>query len=56
MNKEQESIIDVFSEERDRRNNEEKHLRMKLQVWHSYLIPLISPNILKAIKFYVLKV
>jgi hypothetical protein len=32
MNREQESIIDVFSEERDRRNAEEKNLRMKLQV------------------------
>jgi hypothetical protein len=32
MNREQESIIDVFSEGRDRRNAEEKNLRMKLQV------------------------
>ncbi|KAJ1411869.1 hypothetical protein SESBI_20928 [Sesbania bispinosa] len=31
LNKEQETIIDVFSEERDRRDAEEKNLRKKLQ-------------------------
>ncbi|CAI8619335.1 unnamed protein product [Vicia faba] len=31
MNKEQETLIDVFAEERDRRNAEEKNLRKKLQ-------------------------
>lgn len=31
LNKEQETLIDVFSEERDRRNAEEKSLRKKLQ-------------------------
>lgn len=34
LNKEQESLIDIFSEERDRRDNEEKNLRRKLQVAH----------------------
>lgn len=32
LNKEQESLIDIFSEERDRRETEEKNLRKKLQV------------------------
>ncbi|XP_048330184.2 protein MICRORCHIDIA 7 [Ziziphus jujuba] len=31
LNKEQESLIDIFSEERERRDNEEKNLRRKLQ-------------------------
>ena len=31
LNKEQENLIDVFSEERDRRDAEEKSLRKKLQ-------------------------
>jgi len=31
----------VFSEERDRRNAEEKSLRKKLQVRRSYLMPLL---------------
>lgn len=30
LNKEQESLIDIFSEERDRRDNEERNLRQKL--------------------------
>lgn len=32
LNKEQESLIDIFSEERDRRETEERNLRKKLQV------------------------
>lgn len=32
LNKEQESLIDIFSEERERRDNEERKLRKKLQV------------------------
>jgi len=32
LNHDQETLIDVFSEERDRRDAEEKNLRKKLQV------------------------
>lgn len=32
MNKEQESLIDIFSEERERRDVEEENLRKKLKV------------------------
>lgn len=32
LNKEQESLIDIFSEERDRRDKEEEKLRKKLKV------------------------
>lgn len=32
LNREQESLIDIFAEERDRRENEEKILKKKLQV------------------------
>lgn len=32
LNREQESLIDIFAEERDRRENEEKVLKKKLQV------------------------
>ena len=32
LNKEQESLIDIFAEERDRRENEEINLKKKLQV------------------------
>jgi phage shock protein A len=31
LNKEQESLIDIFAEERDRRENEETNLKKKLQ-------------------------
>jgi len=33
LNKEQESLIDIFSEERDRRDQEEESLRKKLKVF-----------------------
>lgn len=32
LNREQESLIDIFAEERDRRENVEKNLKKKLQV------------------------
>lgn len=35
LNKEQDNLIDLFAEERDRRDDEERNLRKKLQV--SYL-------------------
>ena len=37
LNKEQESLIDIFSEERDRRDNEERNLRQKLLVSYATL-------------------
>jgi len=35
MKKEQENLIEIFSEERDRRDGEEEVLRNKLEVPHS---------------------
>lgn len=35
MNKEQANLIEIFSEERDRRDGEEETLRNKLEVPHS---------------------
>lgn len=40
LNREQESLIDIFAEERDRRDNEEKNLKKKLQV--QYLPSLLA--------------
>jgi len=43
LNNDQETLIDVFSEERDRRDLEEKNLRKKLQVLflpNALLVPL----------------
>lgn len=43
LNHDQETLIDIFSEERERRNAEEKNLRKKLQVLflsNALLIPL----------------
>lgn len=36
MNKEQANLIEIFSEERDRRDGEEEILRNKLEVPHSF--------------------
>lgn len=41
MKKEQESLIDIFSEDRDRRDKEEQDLRNKLQVPSSSLSPFV---------------
>ena len=40
MNKEQESLIDIFSEERIRRDQEEENLRKKLKVVLLHLSPM----------------
>lgn len=43
LNREQESLIDIFAEERDRRENEEKILKKKLQVRCSPSFLLLFP-------------
>lgn len=43
LNREQESLIDIFAEERDRRENEEKVLKKKLQVQCSPLLSIAFP-------------
>ena len=36
MSKEQENLIEIFTEERDRRDGEEENLRKKLEVFSSF--------------------
>ncbi|PON95717.1 Histidine kinase-like ATPase, C-terminal domain containing protein [Trema orientale] len=52
LNKEQESLIDIFSEERDRRDNEEKNLRDKLQDASTTIQGLLDKvRLLEKVKF-----
>lgn len=54
MNKEQESLIDIFSEERERRDIEEENLRKKLRVsFYNYICQLEFVLLVPTFFFFV---